>query len=69
MDPEKVILPPLHIKLGLVKQFVKALDGNCFNYLSNKFPALSQAEVKEGLFVGPQIRTHVNRTAGQDACW
>ena len=23
---EKVLLPPLHIKLGLVKQFVKALD-------------------------------------------
>ena len=23
---EKVLLPPLHIKLGLVKQFVKAFD-------------------------------------------
>jgi hypothetical protein len=56
MDPEKIILPPLHIKLGLMKQFVKALDGNCFNYLGNKFPALSQAKVKEGIFVGPQIR-------------
>jgi hypothetical protein len=41
-----------------MKQFVKALDGNgnCFNYLRNKFPALSQAKVKEGIFVGPQIR-------------
>jgi hypothetical protein len=47
VDPGKIILPPLHINLGSMKQFVKALDGNgnCFNYLSNKFPALSQAKV------------------------
>jgi hypothetical protein len=59
VDPEKIILPPLHIKLGLMKQFVKAQDrnGNCFNCLSNKFPALSHAKVKEGIFVGPQIWT------------
>jgi hypothetical protein len=25
IDPKKVLLPPLHIKLGLMKQFVKAL--------------------------------------------
>lgn len=25
---KKVLLPPLHIKLGLLKQFVKALDHN-----------------------------------------
>jgi hypothetical protein len=58
VDPGKMILPPLHIELGLIKQFVKALDGNgnCFNYLSNKFLALSQARVKEGISVGPQIR-------------
>jgi hypothetical protein len=56
VDPEKSILPPLHIKLGLIKQFVKALDGNCFNYLNNKFPVLSQAKVKECIFVGPQIK-------------
>ena len=27
---EKVLLPPLHIKLSLVKQFVKALDFEVF---------------------------------------
>ena len=34
IDPEKINLPPLHIKLGLVKQFTKALDkaGNSFKY-------------------------------------
>jgi hypothetical protein len=31
-------------------------NGNCFDYLSNKFPTLSQAKVKEGISVGPQIR-------------
>lgn len=33
IDPSKVLLPPLHIKLGLIKQFVKALknhDSNAF---------------------------------------
>jgi len=35
VDPSKVLLPPLHIKLGLMKQFVKALDkeGECFMYI------------------------------------
>lgn len=54
---ENVLLPPLHIKLGLMKQFVKALpkDGECFKYLGSKFPALSEAKLK-GVFVGPDIR-------------
>ena len=35
---DKIILPPLHIKLGLMKQFVKALDkdGPCFVYIGRK---------------------------------
>ena len=38
---QKVIFPPLHIKLRLMKQYVKALDknGNCFVYLRKSFPA------------------------------
>jgi hypothetical protein len=54
----KVCLPPLHIKLGLMKQFVKALDKNGapMRYLAAKFPGLSDAKVKGGIFVGPQIR-------------
>ncbi|GFO39812.1 hypothetical protein PoB_006631700 [Plakobranchus ocellatus] len=56
--PEKIILPPLHIKLGLMKNFVKALnkDGQAFLYLRQKFPTLSDAKVKEGIFIGPQIK-------------
>lgn len=58
VPPEKVLLPPLHIKLGLMKQFVKSLqkDGNCFRYLCSKFPKLSEAKLKEGVFTGPDIR-------------
>lgn len=41
-----------------MKQFVKALpkDGDCFTYLCSKFPHLSEAKLKEGIFVGPDIR-------------
>lgn len=55
---ENIYLPPLHIKLGLIKQFVKAMDktGDAFQFLKTKFPRLSEAKIKEGVFVGPQIR-------------
>ena len=53
-----IILPSLHIKLGLFKNFVKALDKNGagFHYLKEKFPHVSDSKIKEGIFVGPQIR-------------
>jgi hypothetical protein len=58
VDPQKVLFPPLHIKLRLMNMSVKALqtDGNCFKYLCNKFPGLSEAKLKEGIFVGPDTR-------------
>ncbi|GFX66024.1 uncharacterized protein TNCV_14451 [Trichonephila clavipes] len=58
VDPKKILFPPFHIKLGLMKQFVKALDkeGECFKYLCEQFPGLSDAKLKEGIFVGPDIR-------------
>ena len=36
---DRIILPPLHTKLGLMKQFVKALDkhGDCLIILSKSF--------------------------------
>lgn len=51
-------MPPLHIKLGLMKQFVKKLDktSEAFGYLKKFFPELSESKVKAGVFVGPQIR-------------
>ena len=54
----KIILPPLHIKLGVMKQYVKALDhsGDCFRYICQTFPGLSEEKKKAGVFNGPQIR-------------
>ncbi|XP_022900735.2 uncharacterized protein [Onthophagus taurus] len=51
---ENILLPPLHIKLGLFKNFVKALDieGQAFAYLRTLFENLSFAKIKEG----PQIK-------------
>ena len=58
VDPQKIYLPPLHIKLGLFKNFVKAMDpcGSGFCYLQQKFPNKSAAKTKAGVFVGPDIR-------------
>jgi len=53
----KILLLPLHIKLGLMKNFVKAMDRteSAFKYLAEKFPQLSEAKIKEGVFVGSEI--------------
>ncbi|GBP36303.1 hypothetical protein EVAR_85552_1 [Eumeta japonica] len=58
VQSEKIFLPPIHIKLGLMKNLVKAMnkDGGGFQYLKTKFPRISDAKIKEGIFVGPQIR-------------
>ena len=42
-----------------MKNFVKQLGkskSNGFAFLCNKFPKISEAKLKEGIFVGPQIR-------------
>lgn len=48
---DKVLLPPLHIKLGLFKNFVKvfSVDGPAFTTLRSTFPRLSASKVKEGI--------------------
>ncbi|KAI6647650.1 hypothetical protein LOD99_8615 [Oopsacas minuta] len=61
---KKIILPPLYIKLGLMKQFVKSLDkdGSCFKYICRSFPAMSNEKLKTGIFDGPQIRSPIRNT-------
>ena len=51
-------MSPLHIKIGIVKNFVKAIvrNGNAFGYLKSKFPKISEAKIKGRVFIGPQIR-------------
>uniref|UniRef100_A0A1I8Q6R0 Uncharacterized protein n=1 Tax=Stomoxys calcitrans TaxID=35570 RepID=A0A1I8Q6R0_STOCA len=44
VNPKYIILPPLHIKLGLIKQFVKG------------FPRISSGKLNQGILYGPQIR-------------
>jgi len=40
-----------------MKNFVKAMNQEevAFTYLWEKFPRLSEAKLKEGIFVGPQL--------------
>jgi hypothetical protein len=56
--PEKIYLPLLHINLGLIKNFVKGMDktGRGFEYVTNKFPNVSDAKINAGTFIGSQIR-------------
>ena len=58
VERSKIVFPPLHIKLGIMKQFVKTLDkdGDCFKYIWMKFPGLAIEKLKAGIFDGPQIR-------------
>jgi hypothetical protein len=58
VDNSKVYLPPLHIKLSLIKIFVQAVDKESegFGYLKQKIPKINEAKMKEGIFIGPQIK-------------
>lgn len=58
VSQDMIILPPLHIELRLVKNFVKALDPTiaAFEYLNRFFPKLSTQKIKQGIFIGPLIR-------------
>ena len=52
-------MPLLHIQLGLMKNFVKAMakqNSKGFEFLCKKFTMLSLVKLKEGIFVNPQIR-------------
>ena len=53
-----MILPPLHIKLDFIRQFVKAFNKEdaYFKVIQEKLPNLSAEKVKERVFIGPQIR-------------
>jgi hypothetical protein len=48
VDLKKILLPLLHIKLGIMKQSVKAQPktGNCFKHLCKTFPHLLETKLK-----------------------
>jgi len=45
---EKIYLPPLHIQLGLMKNFVKGMDKTSrgFKYVRNNFPNVSDTKTR-----------------------
>jgi len=61
VEPSKILLPSMHLKLGLMKDFVKDMnqEEDAFTYLRVKFPRLSETKVEEGIFIGPQIRDFI----------
>ena len=59
VERERIILPPLHVKLGLMKQFVKALDksGGC-SITCGFFPELSLEKRKRGFLLVQYYLVH-----------
>ena len=62
VERSKIVFPPLRIKLGIMKQFVKTLeqDGDCFIYICMKFPCITIKKLNAGIFDKPQIRKLIN---------
>ena len=62
VEPSKIVFPLLHIKFGIMKQFVKALEknGDCFKYICMKFPGLMIEKLKAEIFDGSQIQKLMN---------
>ena len=55
---DMILLPSQHIKLGLKKNFVKALDkeSQVFVFLEQKFLCVNETILTAGFFDGPHIR-------------
>jgi len=54
---ENLSAPFVH-KAGPHENFVKGMDktGHGFEYVRNKFPNVSDAKIKDSIFIGPQIK-------------
>ena len=61
VELSKILLPSMHLKLGLTKKSLKAMNQEeaAFTYLREPFPRLSEAKLKESIFIGPQIRDFI----------
>ena len=58
IEKADILLPPLHVKLGLYKNFIKLLKSNQLEKerLRVLFPKLSDAKLNAGVLNGPDIR-------------
>ena len=56
INPEKLYLLPLNIKIGLIKNSVKVMDQESAGFMQfkTKLPRVSDAKIKEGVLVGLQ---------------
>ncbi|KAF2344985.1 hypothetical protein FHG87_024259 [Trinorchestia longiramus] len=69
VEPRKILLTPLHIKLGLMKNSVKVFDkeGGGLAFLHQKFQRKSVKKIKAGIFESPQIRELIKDTIFDNA--
>jgi hypothetical protein len=58
VDKMKIYLPPVHLKLGLIKIFVKVInkEGEGFDFLRKTFPCISKIKIKESIFFSPRVK-------------
>lgn len=58
IDLNDVLLPPLHVKIGLIAQFIKKLDKNspAYKFICNLLCYKSSAKLEAGQLDGPEIR-------------
>jgi len=58
VEPSKILFSSMHLKLGQIKKNLKPTNQEeaSFTCLREKFPRLSEVKLKEGIFIGTQIR-------------
>ena len=66
---DRILFPPLPMKLGLIKQFSKALDmdGSCFTYFCRAFLGLITEKLKACIIDGHQIRELIRDAEFEDS--
>ena len=69
VDRDKILLLPVHIKLGLMKQFINSLSKkrSCFDYLFRKFLVLRMDQLKAIIFDELQIKELMKSPHLQDS--
>lgn len=69
VDRNKVLFPPLHIKLVLIKKFTKALDKGRgrLTYLCQAFPGLAVENLKAVIFNALQTGQFIKEPECEDS--
>jgi hypothetical protein len=69
-DKDEILLSPIQVTLGLMekKNIFKNMNkyGKGFEQLTEKFRKLRDGKLKEGIFIGPQIREILSVCAAVD---